>query len=79
MTKCPQCGYEEVPTPKERHSIMNKYVTADGKKTVFMNRLEERFDAIKGEGKDAVTIQWVRKDIFDKIPQASVPITTLKK
>ena len=66
MTKCPQCGYEEKPTVKNQHSVMHHFVTEDGKREAAMNRSEERFDGIVGEGEKKVVTKWVRKDIFEK-------------
>ena len=71
MNKCPQCGYVEVPEPNKAHTIMNHYFTEDGKKNGFMNRTEEKFEVTVGEGKDAVVIKWVRKDVYDKQLEAA--------
>ena len=72
MTKCPQCGYSEVPELKVNNQIMNHYVTEDSKRTVVMNRAEEKFTTTVGVGKDEVKTNWVRKDIFDKMPPTPV-------
>lgn len=77
FTKCPQCGYNEVPEIKTHHAVMNHYVTSDGKRQAVMNRDEKEFDATTGEGKDAVTTKWIRKDIYEAAQKAATnkPVT----
>jgi hypothetical protein len=66
MTKCPQCGYEEVVTPKDIHTIMNHYITTNGKRQAFFNRRESTF--VTGDKESPVT--WILKVDYDKAKEA---------
>ena len=73
MTKCPQCGYSEIPEIKTHHAAMHTYVNeTTGRKAVF-NRLEDtiEFKSKDRDEKDVVTT-WVREDKI-RGPQVNTP------
>lgn len=66
FTKCPQCGYSELPEIKSHHAVMNHYVNTETKEVCVINRNEEKFVGKVGKGDSAKEVQFIRQDIFEK-------------
>ena len=80
MTKCPQCGYNELPETKQQHSIMNVYVNkSNPKEVVAMNRKEDSFTASRGPKDSPEEVEWVKQSIWeDEQSKAAVKASNAK-
>ena len=77
MDKCPQCGYEAKPTPKNDSALMNEYIDTRDKSICIMRRMEDRFTIKIGEGDNAKDVEFIRKDVYAKLPpKTTAPATT---
>ncbi len=71
MDKCPQCGYEAKPTPKNDSALMNEYIDTRDKSTCIMRRMEDRFTVKIGEGDSAKDVEFIRSDVYAKLQKAA--------
>lgn len=74
MDKCPQCGYEAKPTPKNDSALMNEYIDTRDKSTCIMRRMEDRFTVKIGEGDSAKDVEFIRSDVYAKLPKAAATV-----
>jgi hypothetical protein len=66
FTKCPQCGYNEVPEVKTHHATMNQYVNVETKELAVMNHASEKLELNSGEGDNKKVTKWTLKSVWDK-------------